>query len=74
MQSRNPLGNTCGGMGGAAIQVGDRVVGTQIPGVFTVLDRRGPLVEIESERGLRMTVVVSSLRKLDGETPVPKDD
>ena len=61
-------------MGGDGIQVGDQVVGTQIPGVFTVLELKGWLVEMESDRGLRMTVVRSSLRKLEGETPAPKDE
>ena len=61
-------------MGGDGIKVGDQVVGTQIPGVFTVLDLKGRLVEMESDRGLRMTVVLSSVRKLEGEPPAPKDN
>ena len=33
------------------IRLGDRVVHLQVPGVFTVIGRRGPFLEIESERG-----------------------
>ncbi len=60
-------------MAEAPIQPGDRVVGTQVPGVFTVLGIRGHVVEIESDRGLRMTVLDKTLRRLDGEAPAPKD-
>lgn len=56
-------------MGGDAIEVGDSVVGTQIPGVFTVRARRGQLVDIESDRGLQMTVVIKSVRKVDEPSP-----
>jgi hypothetical protein len=72
LQSNTPTGNTSPAMGGDGIGVGDRVVGTQIPGVFTVLSRTGELVEVESERGLRMRVLVRGLRKLETETLPPK--
>ena len=74
MQSKDPNGRTNDGMGGDGIQAGDRVVGTQVPGVLTVLSRTGSLLELESDRGLRMRVMVGAVRKLDGETPVPKDE
>lgn len=61
-------------MGGNSIQVGDRVVGTQLPDVLIVIARTGDLVEIESGRGVRMRVLVKSLRKLEGETPPPKEE
>ena len=55
------------------IQVGDRVVTVAVQGIFTVLARRGPLVDIENERGVRMTVAVIALRRLNGTPPQPKD-
>lgn len=60
-------------MGEGPLQIGDRVVSLQVPGIFVVLGRKGPLVEIESERGLRMTVAESGLRRPNG-AAVPKDD
>ena len=60
-------------MGERAIDVGDRVISLQVPGVFTVLARRGELLEIETDRGLRMTVHEAGLRRLDGTPPTPKD-
>ena len=56
-----------------AIQIGDRVVHLQVPGVFTVVARRGAFFEVENGRGLRMTVHQVALRRLDGPPPVPKD-
>ena len=56
-----------------AIRIGDRVVQLQVPGVFTVVGRRGAFLEIENERGLRMTVHQVALRRLDGGPPEPKD-
>ncbi len=55
------------------IQIGDRVVHLQVPGVFTVVARRGAFFEVESARGLRMTVHQVGLRRLDGAAPAPKD-
>jgi len=52
-----------------AYQVGDRVVHLQVPGVFVVVGRRGSMLEIESARGLRMTVHEIGLRRLDGPPP-----
>ena len=59
-------------MGEGAIQVGDRVISLQVPGVFTVVARRGRLLEIENERGVRMVVSETSVRQLE-EPPVAKD-
>ena len=56
-----------------AISPGDRVVHLQVPGVFVVLARRGTLLDVESERGLRMTVREIAVRRLDGVLPEPKD-
>lgn len=56
-----------------AIRAGDRVVHLQVPGVFIALACRGSFVEIESERGLRMTVRDIQLRRLDGPPPEPQD-
>ena len=55
------------------IRVGDRIVHLQVPGVFVVVGRRGVLLEVESERGLRMTVREIAVRRLDGAMPEPED-
>ena len=47
------------------IQVGDRVINLQVPGLFTVIDRRGQLLVMETAKGLRMTVLDSQVRLLD---------
>jgi hypothetical protein len=57
----------------AAIHVGDRVVQLQVPGVFTVVARRGRFLAIESPRGVRLNVLESGLRRVDGTPPAPKD-
>jgi hypothetical protein len=50
----------------AAIVVGDRVVHLQVPGVFTVVAVRGDLIDVENERGLRMTIHRRGLRRVAG--------
>jgi hypothetical protein len=55
------------------IGVGDRVVHLQVAGVFIVLGRRGRMLDVESDRGLRMMVSEISVRRLDGAPPEPKD-
>jgi hypothetical protein len=60
-------------MGGGAIQVGDRVINLQVPGIFTVIDRRGPHLVIETARGLRMTVLDAQVRRVD-DVPPPASD
>lgn len=58
-----------------AIQVGDRVINLQVPGIFTVVERRGRFLEIESDGGLQMTVEDSTVRRLDeGGVPAPADE
>lgn len=57
----------------ATIRPGDRVVSLQVPGVFVVIGRRGSFVEIESDRGLRLTVSEVQVRRLDGPPPAPAD-
>jgi hypothetical protein len=52
-------------MAGDAIQLGDRVINLQVPGIFTVVDRSGALLVIQTDRGLRMTVLESQLRRVD---------
>ena len=59
-------------MGEESIRVGDRVVNLQVPGVFVVVARRGPFIEIENDRGLRMTIHEVALRRVDGAPPEPK--
>jgi hypothetical protein len=56
-------------MGGGAIEVGDRVINLQVQGIFTVIDRQGPHVVIETARGLRMTVLDSQVRRVDDAPP-----
>ncbi len=55
------------------IRVGERVVHLQVPGIFTVVARRGNLLDIESERGLRMTIRDIALRRVDGARAAPRD-
>jgi hypothetical protein len=52
--------------------VGDRVVSLQVPGVFTVVGRRGIFVEIENERGVQLTVAERALRRVNGTPTEPK--
>jgi hypothetical protein len=52
-------------MATGTIQVGDRVINLQVPGLFTVIDRRGQLLVIETAKGLRMRVLDSQVRLLD---------
>ena len=62
-------------MAAETIEVGDQVVNLQVPGVFTVLARRGTLLEIETAQGLRMTVLEGAVRRLDeNAVAVPKDE
>jgi hypothetical protein len=57
----------------APIRVGDHVIHLQMPGVFTVIARRGPFLDLESPRGLRMSVHEVAARRVDGTPPAPKD-
>jgi hypothetical protein len=52
---------------------GDRVVQLQVPGVFVVVGLRGEFVDIESDRGLRMTVRDIQVRRLEAPPPEPAD-
>jgi hypothetical protein len=52
-------------MATGTIQLGDRVINLQVPGLFTVIDRRGSLLMLETAKGLRMTVLESQVRLLD---------
>jgi hypothetical protein len=58
-------------MDAGAIQLGDQVINLQVPGVFTVVDRKGGLLLIESPGGLRMTVYDSQVRRLDAAAGAP---
>ena len=55
------------------IQVGDRVIGLDMPGIFTVIGRRGRFVEIENDRGLRRVVHEVALRRVNGTPPGPTE-
>ena len=54
------------------IQVGDRVINLQMPGIFVVTARRGRLIDIETDEGIAMTVLDSAVRRLNG-TPAASD-
>jgi len=51
------------------IQLGDRVIVLDMPGIFTVIGRRGLFVEIENTRGLRRVVHEVALRRVNGTRP-----
>jgi hypothetical protein len=52
-------------MGQNGIELGDRVINLQVPGIFTVIDRVGALLVLQTERGLRMTVAEQQVRRVD---------
>jgi len=60
-------------MASDAIQLGDRVVNLQVPGIFTVIDRKGSLLVIQTQQGLQMTVLEPQVRRVDEGLGPPKD-
>jgi hypothetical protein len=52
-------------MADTPIQVGDRVINLQMPGVFVVVARRGRLLDIQTDEGIAMTVLESAVRRLE---------
>jgi hypothetical protein len=48
------------------------VVNLQVPGIFHVIARRGDLLEIETEQGLRLTHREAAVRRLDDVQPPPR--
>ena len=60
-------------MAAGRIEVGDRVVNLQMPGVFRVIARRGALLTIETEQGVRMVVNEMGVRRLEDAAPGSKD-
>jgi hypothetical protein len=52
-------------MGERAIEVGDRVINLQMPGIFTVLARRGWILDIESPEGIRMSLSDAAVRRIE---------
>jgi hypothetical protein len=73
LQTAPARGNVPPAVDETAIQPGDRVVSLQVPGVLTVVARRGRLLDVESDRGLRLTLHEVSVRRLNGTPPAPKD-
>ena len=59
-------------MADTPIQVGDRVINLQMPGVFVVVARRGRLLDIQTDEGIAMTVLDSAVRRLD-DAPAPSE-
>jgi hypothetical protein len=53
-------------MADRAIQVGDRVINLQMPGIFTVMARRGWILDIESPEGIRLSLSDSAVRRVEG--------
>ena len=47
------------------IQLGERVINLQVPGIFTVIDRMGSLLVLQTDRGLRMVVTEPQVRRVD---------
>jgi len=75
LRSEHPAGYLRVAMARGAIQVGDQVVNLQMPGIFRVVARRGTLLEIETDQGVRLTVLESAVRRLDDvPLPGPKDE
>lgn len=54
------------------VREGDRIVHLGARGVFTVMARRGHLLDIESDRGFRKTVHEVAVRRL--KTPAPVEE
>lgn len=52
-------------MSDESIQIGDRVVNLQVPGVFLVVGQHGRFLDIESAQGVRLTVRPEAVRRLD---------
>lgn len=46
------------------LEIGDRVITMQMPGIFTVTARKGRALEIVSDDGVRLTVTEASLRRM----------
>jgi hypothetical protein len=69
LRAARPTGYPARRMAAQTIEVGDRVVNLQVPGIFYVVARRGALLEIETEQGVRLTVSEVAVRKLDDEPP-----
>jgi hypothetical protein len=55
------------------LRVGDRVVHLQMPGIFTVIGRRGKYLDLESDRGLQQTVHEVAVRRVNGKPSEPRD-
>jgi len=51
------------------IRVGDRVINLQVPGIFVVVARRGAVIDIETDQGVRMTLIDSAVRRIDADRP-----
>jgi hypothetical protein len=55
------------------IQVGDRVINLQMPGVFVVVARLGRMLEIQTDEGVAMTVLDTAVRRLYDTPATPTD-
>ena len=65
MQSAGTSGTLPLRMGQNGIELGDRVINLQVPGIFIVVDRVGSLLVLQTERGLRMVVKEQQVRRVD---------
>ncbi|HWP64687.1 MAG TPA: hypothetical protein VNO26_02090 [Candidatus Limnocylindria bacterium] len=55
------------------IEVGDRVINLQMPGIFVVVARRGRLLDIRTDDGVTMTVLDSAVRRIEAPSAAPTD-
>lgn len=58
-------------MSDGPLQIGDRVITMQMPGIFTVTGRKGRALDIVSDEGVRLTVTEASLRRMDRAPTAP---
>ena len=56
------------------IELGDKVITLQMPGIFTVTGRQGPALVIETDDGVRLAVLEASLRRMYGKADDPSGD
>lgn len=74
MQSLPPVGKLPAAMSDERVQIGDRVITMQMPGIFTVASRTGHVIRIVSDDGVELTVADASVRRLDGAEAATADD
>lgn len=74
MQCGPPIGKLRARMSDEPLQIGDRVITMQMPGIFTITGRTGRAMEIVSDDGVRLTVSEASLRRIYDAPAAPDAD